>query len=302
MRILIPVDGSPCSAAALEFIAARPFAEGEQPQIDVLNVQLPVPPRAGRALGADFVRALHEAESSKVLKPALSLLRAAQLEPDGYYRVGNPAVEIVEWANGHGSDLIVIGSHGHTALKSLVFGSVTQKVLASTTVPLLVLRTAKPPRRASLRVGIALDGSDYGVAAARYVLTHLRLFGPRPIVTLIHVAEPTAREAPNGEQLHAGGAKRSPAAAAAIAEVLSPVRAQFEQAGVAVHEHGLVGVPAEEIASFARNQRLDLLAMGSHGRGAFRAALLGSVAIRVAATCATALLLLRSPQREVGRD
>lgn len=302
MKILIPVDGSAYSTAALEFIAARPFGKDDRPQIDLLNVQLPIPPRAGRAVGADFVRALHEAESSKVLKPAVSLLRVAQLDPASYYRVGSPAVEIVEWAEAHGTDLIVSGSHGHTALKALVFGSVTQRVLASTTVPLLVLRTAKPPRRASLRVGIALDGSSYGTAAARYVLAHLRLFGPRPIVTLIHVVEPTAQEAPDSGRTQAAGTKRSTAAAAAIAEVLGPVRAQFEQVGVAVREHGLVGTPAEEIAGFARNRRLDLLAMGSHGRGAFRAALLGSVASRVAATCSTPLLLLRLPERKVGRD
>jgi len=301
MRLLIPVDGSPYSAAALEFIAARPFGEGEHPQIDLLNVQLPVPPRAGRAVGAEFVRALHEAESSKVLKPALSVLRAAHLDPAWYYRVGNPAVEIVDWAEAHGSDLIVIGSHGHTALKALIFGAVMERVLASTTVPLLMLRTAKPPRRASLRVGIALDGSAYGVAAARYVLTHLRLFGPRPIVTLIHVAEPIAEEARDSGRSGATGARPSPAAAAAIASVLDPVREQFAQAGIAVHEHGRVGTPAEEIACFARERRLDLLAMGSLGRGAFTAALLGSVASRVAATCSTPLLLLRLPDRKAAR-
>ena len=294
MRILIPVDGSPYGTAALEFIAARRFGDGDRPQIDLLNVQLPIPPRAGRAVGAEFVRALHEAESSKVLKPAVSLLRAAHLDPAWYYRVGNPAVEIVEWAEANGADLIVIGSHGHTALEALLFGSVTQRVLASTTVPLLVLRTAKPPRRASLRVGIALDGSDYGVAAARYVLAHRRLFGPRPDVTLIHVVEPTAGE-------RSGGEPPSAAAAATIAGVLDPVRAQFAQAGIAVHEHGLVGAPAEEIARFARQRRLDLLAMGSHGRGAFTAALLGSVASRVAATCSTPLLLLRLPERKAAR-
>lgn len=301
MKILIPVDGSACSTAALEFIAARPFGEDDRPQIDLLNVQLPIPPRAGRAVGADFVRALHEAESSKVLKPAVSLLRSAQFEPAWYCRVGSPALEIVDWAEAHGADLIVIGSHGHTALKAMVFGSVTQKVLASTTVPLLVLRTAKPPRRASLRVGIALDGSDYGVAAARYVLTHRRLFGPRPIVTLIHVVEPTAEEALDRGRPQAPGAKPSPAAAAAIARVIEPVRAQFGQAGIAVHEHGLVGAPAEEIARYARQRRLDLLAMGSHGRGVFSAALLGSVASRVAATCSTPLLLLRLPERKATR-
>lgn len=301
MKILIPVDGSPCSAAALEFIAARPFGKGDRPEVDLLNVQLPIPPRAGRAAGADLVRALYQAESSKVLKPAVSLLRAAQFEPAWYYRVGSPAVEIVNWAEAHDADLIVIGSHGHTAVKALLFGSVTQKVLASTTVPLLVLRTAKPPRRASLRVGIALDGSQYGVAAARYVLTHLPLFGPRPIVTLIHVAEPTAGESLGTGRPRAPGEKPSPASAETTASIIEPVRARFDQAGIAVHEHGLVGTPAEEIARFARQRRLDLLAMGSHGRGAFTAALLGSVASRVAATCSTPLLLLRSPERKAAR-
>ncbi len=272
MRLLIPVDGSPYSAAALEFIAARPFGEGEHPQIDLLNVQLPVPPRAGRAVGAEFVRALHEAESSKVLKPALSVLRAAHLDPAWYYRVGNPAVEIVEWAELHGTDLIVIGSHGHTALKALAFGSVTQRVLASTTVPMLVLRTAKPPRRASLRVGIALDGSAYGIAAARFVLTHPRLFGPRPIVTLIHVAEPTAEEMRDSGRSRAPGARPSPAAAAAIASVLDPVREQFAQAGIAVHEHGRGGDrqrprPGARTVRAGRNRRARARSGRHAGRG-----------------------------------
>jgi nucleotide-binding universal stress UspA family protein len=299
MKILIPVDGSPYSDAALRFVATRRFREGQRPQIDLLNVQLPIPPRAGRAVGAEIVRAMHEAESAKVLKPAVSLLRAAQLEPAWQYRVGSPALEIVEWAEAHGSDLIVIGSHGHTAIKALVFGSVTQKVLASTHVPMLTLRAAKPPRRASLRVGIALDGSAYGIAAARYVLAHLPLFGPRPAVTLIHVAEPTAAEALDRGQPNSSGEQLSSAAADATAEILTPVRAQFEQAGVAVREELLVGEPGEEIVRFARSRRLDLLAMGSHGRGAFTAALLGSVARRVAATCTTPLLLLRPPEGSV---
>jgi len=64
MKILIPVDGS---AASLAFIAARPFRDEGRPHVDRLKIQLPVPPRAGRAVGAEFVRAWHEAESRKIL-------------------------------------------------------------------------------------------------------------------------------------------------------------------------------------------------------------------------------------------
>jgi len=298
MKILLPVDGSPYSDAALEFIAARPFREEAAPQIDLLNVQLPVPPRAGRAVGAEMVRAWHEAESSKILKPAIGTLRRAHLDPAWYYCVGNPGVEIAEWAERHLVDLVVMGSHGYSAVKGLVFGSVTQRVLASTSVPVLALRTARAPRRASLRVGIALDGSGYGEAAARYVIEHRQLFGPRPAFALIHVHAPSliGSSAPASSASVPTTAELAQFEAAAFEQAIVPVQQQFAAAGLTATEHRLVGNPGEEIAGLARRARLDLLVMGSHGRGALTAALLGSVACRVAATCATPLLLIRRPQ------
>ena len=44
------------------------------------------------------------------------------------------------------------------------------------------------PRKDSLKPGIALDGSPYGLAAARFVARHRKLFGPAPAISLIHVA------------------------------------------------------------------------------------------------------------------
>lgn len=289
MKILIPVDGSSYSDAALAFVAARPFKDDATPEVDVLNVQWPVPPRAGRAVGGEMVRSWHEAEANKVLKPAVSALRAAHLDPAWFHVVGSPGVKIAEWADQHAVDLIVMGSHGHTALKGLVFGSVTQAVLASTSVPVLVLRGAKAPQRASLRVGIALDGSPYGEAAARYVIEHRALFGPRASFALVHVHAP-AMLAPAS----AGDAVRTDAAA--IDAALGPVREQFRQAGLQTTEHRLEGNPGDEIARFAEDAPLDLLVMGSHGRGSLTAALMGSVAMRVAAMCETPLLLIRQPQ------
>jgi nucleotide-binding universal stress UspA family protein len=234
-----------------------------------------VPPRAGRAVGAEIVRAWHEANSQKVLKPAIDTLWRANMDPAWAYRVGNPGLEIARWADDQGTDLIVMGSHGHTAVKGLLFGSVTEKVLASTTVPVLAIREAKAPRRKSLEVAIALDGSAYGAAAARYVVAHRALFGPRPAFTLLHVAE---------------------AADPLVFEsVLDPARDQFAAAGIEAAEARLVGNPAAEIASYARTEKPDILVMGSHGHGLLTAAFLGSVAWRVAASCRTPLLLVRKP-------
>jgi nucleotide-binding universal stress UspA family protein len=55
-------------------------------------------------------------------------------------KVGDPAHEIASHAGSHGYDLIVMGTHGHTALGNLVMGSVATKVLASSKVPVLFFR------------------------------------------------------------------------------------------------------------------------------------------------------------------
>jgi nucleotide-binding universal stress UspA family protein len=51
------------------------------------------------------------------------------------------------------------------------------------------------------------------------------------------------------------------------------------------------------IAAYARRRRLDVLVMGSHGRGAFKSLVLGSVAMRVAARCELPLLIVRAHER-----
>ena len=53
MRILVPVDGSENSMHAVEFIASRTTLLGSNPEIEVLNVQLPLPARACRLVGQD---------------------------------------------------------------------------------------------------------------------------------------------------------------------------------------------------------------------------------------------------------
>lgn len=304
MRILVPVDGSAFSDAALAFVAARPFESGSAPCIDLLNVQFPVPPRAGRVVGADIVRAWHQAESSKVLKPAIAKLQQAHLEPASHSVVGSPGLKIAEWAERSAVDLIVMGSHGHTALKGLLFGSVTQSVLAGTDVPVLVVRAPKAPRRTSLRVGLALDGSAYGEAAARYVIAHRSLFGARATFTLIHVHSPSLL-GPSSDRSAVSlptAAELAQAEAEAFEQALAPVQALFAQAGLDTSEQRIVGRPGEEIARFAQTASLDLLVMGSHGRGALTAALLGSVASQVAAKCSTPLLLIRQVQAVADRS
>lgn len=298
MKLLMPVDGSAYSDAALNFIASRQFPKAQHPQIDLLNVQLPLPPRAGRAVGADLERSWHEAESRKILKPAVAALQQGGLDPANFYCIGNPGVEIADWAERHDVDLIVMGSHGRTGRFNVLVGSVANKVLAECRTPVLLLRSSTAPRRGSLRVGLAYDNSPYSKAALNFVLEHGALFGPRFKLTVAHVVDEIPAQLRKALK-NVTGTEISQDELATLREeafdaALAPARAALAKAGVTVTEEMLVGSnPGDELAAWARREKLDLLVMGSHGISALKLAVLGSVAARVGALCDTALLLVR---------
>jgi len=297
MRILVPVDGSKYSRAAIDFIASRATLAGASPEVQLLNVQLEVPARAARLIGKAAVTAYYDDESKKALKGALSALKRAGLDAVSDYLVGHPAEAIARRADEAGVDLIAMGSHGHGALASLLFGSVTLGVLGRTKRPLLLLRGHGPAPGDSLKVGIAVDGSDFGIAAANYVLRHRPLFGAQPKFTVIHAVPDLAGAAmPDmaGIALPAYSAEEIRSMRQqALAKAVDPVRRLFDAEGVAMDTVCLTGPAGDEIAGHAKKQKLDMLVMGSHGYGAVKAAVLGSVAQRVAAHCATPLLLIR---------
>jgi nucleotide-binding universal stress UspA family protein len=287
MRILVPVDGSKFSRTAVNFVASRSTLVGSNPDIEVLNVQLAIPTRATRVVGRDVVASYYTDEAEKALKPARARLQKAGLEPVVRFTVGNPAAEISAAAAKGKADLIVMGSHGRSALKGLLVGSVTNAVL----------RARETPPADSLRLGIAVDGSKFGREAVRFVVRHRDLFGARPDITLIHVVADfagalmpdmagIALPAYSEEDIRAMQKR-------AFDTALAPVRKLFEKAGLAASEVCLAGNPGDEIAAFARKRKLDLVVMGSHGYGAFKAAVMGSVATRVAATSDVPLLLVR---------
>ncbi|MCX8003885.1 MAG: universal stress protein [Burkholderiaceae bacterium] len=297
MKILVPVDGSKHAKAALDFVASRTTLIGANPDVALLNVQLPVPPRAARMVGRQMVRAYHEEEANKVLKPAQALLKKAGLQASVRWVVGHPAEEIARAADRDRVDLIVMGSHGHGALAGLVMGSVAYGVLSRTTKPIVLLRARHAFAGDALSVGIAVDGSKYGRAAARYVLRHRDLFGAGARFVLLHVVPDYAAgvlpdmgglalPALTAEEIRATQNK-------AFEEAVAPVRRLLAQGSLQAEEVCLVGNPGDEIAAYAKKKKLDLLVMGSHGWGALKRAVLGSVATRVAAHCDTPLLLVR---------
>ncbi|EJN58815.1 universal stress protein [Halogranum rubrum] len=135
-RILIPIDGSPQSAEALEFALAE-WPDAELTLLHVINpVEAASSPGAGVPSGAEQWFENAKADSETLL---------AEATPPGatvstMTEVGRPAQAIVEVAEEAGFDHIVMGSHGRTGVSRIILGSVAEAVVRNATVPATVVR------------------------------------------------------------------------------------------------------------------------------------------------------------------
>lgn len=140
MKILLAVDGSAYTKKMLAYLTTHSELVGTNNDFTALTVQAPLPPRARAAVGADIANAYHEEESVKVTAPVAKFLQRHGIDAKLLHKVGAAGEIISKTANSGKFDLLIMGSHGHGALGSLVLGSVATKVLAHCKVPVLIVR------------------------------------------------------------------------------------------------------------------------------------------------------------------
>lgn len=144
-KILVPVDFSPSSLAALETAIelAKPF----NASLELVHVWEPPPiygPDALVAGGMSLYVELEEHARRAATKEMENLV--ARLEPRGLGTLrthvlrGVPAPGILEVAGKGGFDLIVMGTHGRTGVSRFFMGSVAEKVVRLSPVPVLTVR------------------------------------------------------------------------------------------------------------------------------------------------------------------
>jgi nucleotide-binding universal stress UspA family protein len=140
-KILVPLDGSDLAEAAIPAAVASAASRS--------STLLLVRAAEARTLpGADPIDAQIEAvrEAEAYLAPVKARLEQqglAEVEPHVWY--GSAASAIIAAAKVHKPDLIVMSTHGRSGLGRLIFGSVAESVLRSTTVPILLIRPAGAP-------------------------------------------------------------------------------------------------------------------------------------------------------------
>ena len=297
MKILVPLDGSDYSKRALSFLSTRSTLMGVDPEVHLLNVQPPIVRRAAAELGRETTRRLYEAEAEGVLAPARKTLAKAGIDASTHADRGHAAERIAAVADEVKADLIVLGAHGYSEFKGLLFGSVTHGVLARTRRPVLVVRALAAPKGDGLRTGIAVDGSKFGLAAVKFALRHRDLFGTQARLMLLHVVPDFVMPV----MADLGGVAVPSYKDQEIKrlqdrdyeQAVGPALRLFEKAKASVTDVRLAGLPGDAIAAYAK-KNLDVLLVGSHGYGGFKTAVLGSVAMRIAAQCDTPLLIVRA--------
>ena len=150
-RILVAVDLSPCSKAAIEhasFLASKLGAT-----MDLLHVASPDDARGTddvsvlmRGVPGSTLEIYNEQEIQKQLTAFIQDAGLQRQIRNDEIEEGDPAEVIVKMAQERGYDLIVLGTHGRKGLQHLLMGSVAQKVSQSASCPVTICHA---PARAS---------------------------------------------------------------------------------------------------------------------------------------------------------
>lgn len=135
--ILVPTDFSDSSVEAIR--TALELVDNPE-NVHVLHVLSEIEHTAPAVLFGDFDDASRKQKAGKFLSEFIHRHELAGLTE--LVRVGNPGIEISDYAEESGAELIVMPSHGRHGLHRVLLGSVAERVLRHAECPVLVLRRA----------------------------------------------------------------------------------------------------------------------------------------------------------------
>ncbi len=132
-EVLVPTDGSPGAETAIDH--AIHIARQNDATVNPVYV-VDVSDMGDIGDDPDELRA----EGREVIEPIVNAAREAGLEVNEHVLEGTPHERIVECAEAHDADLIVMGTHGKSGLSRVLLGSTAEKVVRNSSVPVLTIR------------------------------------------------------------------------------------------------------------------------------------------------------------------
>lgn len=146
MRVILPLDGSPSSLRALDYVLSLAQRLKSEPfEVDLVNVQdaavgfSGLMGRDAADVGAQLAARCKEI-GDEVLAVPQERLRAAGVVVRSVVLVGEPASSIAAHVERHGADAVVMGTRGLGAVGGLVLGSVATKVIYLVEPPVTLVK------------------------------------------------------------------------------------------------------------------------------------------------------------------
>lgn len=140
MKILLPVDGSSFTKRMLAWLVTHEDWLATGHEYTVLTVVPMIPPHAASVFPADQLKSYYEDTAEAVFKPIRKFTAKHDLATAYVSKIGHAPEVIAKMADKGKFDLVIMGSHGHSNLMNLVTGSVATRVLATSKVPVLLVR------------------------------------------------------------------------------------------------------------------------------------------------------------------
>jgi nucleotide-binding universal stress UspA family protein len=140
MNVLLAVDGSEFTKHMLAWLAVHPELVGPEAEHAFVTVVPALPPHVARYLDQKTEEQYYTDLAEAVFAPIVAFGARHGWKMIKLSAVGKPAEEIVKAAEQRRCDMIMMGSHGHSPIGNLVLGSVAQRVLAASKVPVLIVR------------------------------------------------------------------------------------------------------------------------------------------------------------------
>lgn len=222
-------------------------------------------------------RHLSAEEGQRGLEGIAAAIRSEGVRVEVRMIPGAPGATLGPAARERGADLLVIGSHGHGAIKRLVLGSVADEVLRTAPLPLLVVHPRDGQR--TIRFQTALVGVDFDDAGQRAAALSLRLLerSNEARLLLLSVTQlPVTFVGPDAPALPLVDVSEVTDSAR---EGVCRLTREFGGHGVAVEGLVCPGAPAEAIMDTAEDRRADFVAVGGVPRSGAARLLLGSTAM-----------------------
>lgn len=219
---------------------------------------------------------------------------------------GPVAPTLAQHAREIGADLVVISTHGWGGLRRAWLGSVTDELIRTTEIPVLVIRPGEKDALRSFdfsKILVPLDGSLLAEVALHPATAMASLWNAE--ISLLHVVSPSVAAIDVALAFSVAGnddlATRTESAHAYLRDVVERVRLSGAKvSGVAVP--ATTGV-APTLLGLASPEQIGLIVMATHGRGGVSRLVLGSVTNRIVRAAGLPVLVVphSSTARQVAR-